>query len=86
MIDLYTWATPNGRKISILLEELRITYNVIPIDISKNEQFSSEFLEISPNNKIPIIYDHETNISLMESGAILYYLAKKYKKFIQQKL
>ena len=79
MIDLYTWTTPNGRKVSILLEELNINYKVIPINITKNEQFSEEFINISPNNKIPAIFDHEQKISLMESGAILLYLAEKYK-------
>lgn len=82
MIDLYTWTTPNGRKISILLEELGINYNMIPINITKNEQFSDDFLKISPNNKIPAIFDHENKISLMESGAIMIYLAEKYKNFI----
>lgn len=82
MIDLYTWSTPNGRKISILLEELEIKYKVYPINIIKNEQFNSSFLEISPNNKIPAIFDHANNISLMESGAIMLYLAEKYKKFL----
>ncbi len=82
MIDLYTWPTPNGRKISILLEELELEYNVIPINITKNQQYTEEFLKISPNNKIPAIFDHENNISLMESGAIMLYLAEKYKKFI----
>ena len=81
MIDLYTWSTPNGRKISILLEELKVNYKVTPINIMKNEQFSEDFLRISPNNKIPAIVDNENNISLMESGAIMLYLADKYKKF-----
>ena len=82
MIDLYTWSTPNGRKISILLEELKADYKVISINIMKNEQFSESFLKISPNNKIPAIVDNENNISLMESGAIMLYLADKYKKFL----
>jgi GST-like protein len=77
MIDLYTWSTPNGRKISIALEELGLPYNVKPIDIDEGEQFAPEFLKISPNNKIPAIVDHETGQSLMESGAILMYLAEK---------
>ena len=59
MIDLYTWSTPNGRKISILLEELKVKYKVIPINIMKNEQFSENFLKISPNNKIPAILSGE---------------------------
>ena len=82
MIDLYTWSTPNGRKISILLEELGIEYKVFPINIIKNEQFSDKFLEISPNNKIPAIFDHKENISLMESGVIMLYLAETYGKFL----
>ena len=82
MIDLYTWATPNGRKISIMLEELDLEYKVIPINIIKNEQFSDNFLKISPNNKIPAIIDHDSDTTLMESGAILLYLADKYKKLL----
>ena len=82
MIDLYTWSTPNGRKISIMLEELGLEYKVNPINIIKDEQFSDSFLKISPNNKIPAIIDHDNNTTLMESGAILLYLANKYKKFL----
>ena len=85
MIDLYTWATPNGRKISILLEELKVDYKVFPINIMQNEQFNENFLKISPNNKIPAILDNENNISMMESGAIMLYLAEKYKKFLPTK-
>jgi len=81
MIDLYTWATPNGRKVSIALEEMGLDYNVIPINIGKDEQFSPEFLEVSPNNKIPAIRDHDTGLALMESGAILMYLAEKTGQF-----
>lgn len=81
MIDLYTWTTPNGRKVSILLEELGVEYNVIPIDISKDEQFAPDFLKIAPNNRIPAIVDHDTGIHLMESGAIMMYLADKYGRF-----
>ncbi|GJL82657.1 MAG: thiol:disulfide oxidoreductase [marine bacterium B5-7] len=77
MIDLYTWSTPNGRKVSICLEELGLPYTVFPIDIAKNQQYGEDFLKISPNNKIPAIVDHDTGISLMESGAILIYLAEK---------
>ena len=77
MIDLYTWTTPNGRKASIALEELGLEYKAHPIDIRKNEQFQAEFLRISPNNKIPSIVDHENGMTLMESGAILIYLAEK---------
>ncbi|HYM32888.1 MAG TPA: glutathione S-transferase N-terminal domain-containing protein [Candidatus Cybelea sp.] len=87
MIDLYTWSTPNGRKISIALEELGLTYQVFPINISKNEQFAPDFLKISPNNKIPAIVDQEPPwgggpYSLFESGAILVYLADKTGKLI----
>ena len=77
MIDLYTWTTPNGRKVSIALEELGLPYKAHPIDINKNEQFAPDFLAISPNNRIPAIIDRDNNFSLMESGAILLYLAEK---------
>lgn len=77
MIDLYTWSTPNGRKVSIMLEELGLAYRVHPINILQDEQFAPAFLAISPNNKIPAIVDSETDTSLMESGAILLYLAHK---------
>ena len=80
-IDLYTWSTPNGRKISIALEEMRLPYEVYPINIGKDEQFTDEFLAISPNNKIPAIVDHDTGRSMMESGAILVYLAYKTGQF-----
>jgi GST-like protein len=81
MIDLYTWTTPNGRKVSILLEELGVPYTVHAINISKDEQFAPDFLKLSPNNKIPAIVDQDTGLSLMESGAIMLYLADKYQKF-----
>lgn len=84
MIDLYTWKTPNGRKISIALEELGLPYTVKTINISNNEQFAPDFLKISPNNKIPAIVDHETGISVMESGAILLYLADKTGRLMPQ--
>jgi len=77
VIDLYTWTTPNGRKVSIALEELGLPYTAHPIDINKNEQFAPAFLAISPNNRIPAIVDRDNNFSLMESGAILLYLAEK---------
>ena len=78
MIDLYTWSTPNGRKVSIMLEEIGLPYTVHSIDINKNEQFQPAFLKISPNNRIPAIVDHDNNgFALMESGAILLYLAEK---------
>tara|TARA_B110000263_G_scaffold98156_1_gene85776 strand:- start:87 stop:719 length:633 start_codon:yes stop_codon:yes gene_type:complete len=77
MIDLYTWTTPNGRKISIMLEELSLPYKAIGVNIGKDEQFEPDFLKISPNNKIPAIVDQDEGVSLMESGAILIYLAEK---------
>jgi GST-like protein len=87
-IDLYTWSTPNGRKISIALEELGLDYSVHPINITKDEQFAPDFLKISPNNKIPAIVDPEgpdgKPISVFESGAILLYLADKTGKFMPQ--
>ncbi|WP_420413939.1 glutathione S-transferase family protein [Roseibium sp.] len=82
MIDLYTWTTPNGRKVSILLEELGIDYNAHPINIGQGDQKTPEFLEISPNNKIPAIVDQDNSLKLMESGAIMIYLADKYGKFL----
>ena len=81
MIDLYTWATPNGRKISILLEELAIDYQVHAINISNGDQFEPAFLEIAPNNRIPAIHDRDCGVTLMESGAIMLYLANKYDRF-----
>ncbi|MEP5729959.1 MAG: glutathione S-transferase family protein [Sulfitobacter sp.] len=81
MIDLYTWTTPNGRKVSILLEELGVPYTVKSINITKDEQFAPDFLKISPNNRIPAIVDHETGIEMMETGAIMLYLAQKYDRF-----
>lgn len=77
MIDLYTWTTPNGRKVSIALEEMGLPYEAHPINIGEGDQHKPDFLEISPNNKIPAIVDRETGVSLMESGAILVYLAEK---------
>ena len=85
MITLYTWTTPNGRKISIALEEMGLRYEVKPINIGKDEQFSPEFLRIAPNNKIPAIVDHDSPggpLSIFESGAILQYLADKSGKFL----
>lgn len=82
MIDLYTWTTPNGRKVSIMLEELGVEYNVHPINIGEGDQKTPEFLKIGPNNKIPVIVDSDTGISVMETGAIMIYLAEKYGKFL----
>jgi len=81
VIDFYTWFTPNGRKVSLMLEECGLDYNVHAINIAKGEQFAPEFLKISPNNKIPAIVDHENGKSLMESGAIMMYLAETTGKF-----
>jgi len=86
MIDLYTWGTPNGRKVSIMLEETGLPYTVHPVDIGKGEQHEPAFLKISPGNKIPAIIDPEgpdgAPISLFESGAILIYLAEKTGRFL----
>jgi GST-like protein len=89
LIDLYTWSTPNGRKVSIMLEELALAYNVHPIDIGKGDQFEAGFVAISPNSKIPAIVDSEgpdgKPYALFESGAILLYLADKTGRFLSQK-
>ncbi len=87
MIDFYFWTTPNGYKVLMFLEELEIPYRIIPINISKGEQFGSEFLQISPNNKIPAIIDSDPKsgnepIEIFESGAILLYLAEKTTQFV----
>lgn len=86
MIEVYSWATPNGHKVHIMLEECALPYRVIPIDIGKGDQFGRDFLAISPNNKIPAIVDSEgpdgKPISLFESGAILLYLAAKAGRFL----
>lgn len=87
MIDLYYWSTPNGHKATIFLEEAALPYKLHPIDISKNEQFTKNFLSVNPNNKIPAIVDNNPTdnkgpMTLFESGAILWYLAEKVNKFI----
>ena len=86
MIDLYTWTTPNGRKVSIMLEETGLAYRVKPVDIGRGEQFAPDFLAISPNNRIPAIVDHDgpdgRPLSLFESGAILLYLSYKTGRFL----
>jgi GST-like protein len=82
MIDLYTWTTPNGRKVSILLEELVVPYEAHAVDIERGEQFAPAFLAISPNNKIPAIRDRTTGFTLMESGAILLWLAERHGRFL----
>jgi GSH-dependent disulfide-bond oxidoreductase len=85
MIDLYTWTTPNGRKVSIMLEEVGLPYRVHPINIGKDDQFKPDYIKINPNSKIPSIVDPDgpdgKPIAMMESGAILIYLARKTSKF-----
>lgn len=87
MIDLYYWTTPNGHKLTMFLEEAGLDYRIIPVNISKGEQFAPEFLAIAPNNRIPALVDHEpagggAPVSLFESGAMLLYLADKTGHFI----
>ncbi|MCZ6590901.1 MAG: glutathione S-transferase N-terminal domain-containing protein [Alphaproteobacteria bacterium] len=83
MIDFHTWTTPNGRKVAIMLEETGLEYKMIPINIGNDEQFAPDFLKIAPNNRIPAIVDHDNNdFSLMETGAILLYLAEKTGQFL----
>ncbi len=88
-MDFYYWSTPNGAKIALMLEECKLPYRAIPIDISNGEQLSPEFMAISPNNKIPALVDHQAPggpLSLFESGAILKYLAEKTGKFYPRDL
>ena len=88
MIQLYSWKTPNGRKVSVMLEEIALPYEVHAVDLSKRQQFTSEYLAINPNNKIPSIIDTDgpggKPLTLFESGAILMYLAEKTGKFWPQ--
>lgn len=87
MIDFYYWPTPNGWKVSIMLEECDLDYKLIPVNIGKGDQFKPEFLKISPNNRMPAIVDHDVDgqpISIFESGAILWYLAEKTGRFMPQ--
>lgn len=91
MIDLYYWTTPNGHKITLFLEEVGLPYRMLPVNISKGEQFAPGFLQIAPNNRIPAIVDTTpigggAPISIFESGAILLYLADKTQRFIPQDL
>jgi GST-like protein len=90
MIQLYTWATPNGKKVSIMLEEVELPYEVHPINIAKGDQLKPEYLAINPNNKIPAIIDSDgpdgKPLKLFESGAILMYLAEKTGKFLPQEI
>ena len=85
MIELFYAGTPNGRKISIMLEEIKFDYKITEINLSKGDQFNSDFRKISPFSKIPTITDHENNISIFESGAILIYLGEKSGKFYDKK-
>ena len=87
MYDLYYWTTPNGHKITMMLEEIGVNYQIVPINIGKGDQFEQDFLKISPNNRIPALVDNKPDgggdsISLFESGAILLYLAEKHEQFI----
>jgi GST-like protein len=85
MIDFYYWPTPNGWKVAIMLEECGLDYRVVPVNIGKGEQFRPEFLEISPNHRMPAIVDHDVPdapVSVFESGAILFYLARKTGRFM----
>ena len=84
-LDFYYWPTPNGWKVSIMLEECGLPYNLIPVNIGKGDQFRPEFLAISPNNRMPAIVDHDVDgepVPVFESGAILWYLAEKTGKFL----
>ena len=85
MIELFSADTPNGKKISIMLEEIKFPYKVTKVDISKGEQFKPEFKKISPFSKIPVIVDHDNNQTIFESGAILMYLGEKSNQFYDQK-
>ncbi|MFO1014882.1 MAG: glutathione S-transferase N-terminal domain-containing protein [Caulobacteraceae bacterium] len=87
MIDLHYWPTPNGKKVSILLEELGVPYRVVPVHIGRGDQFTDDYLKISPNNRMPALVDHEplgggAPISVFESGAMMIYLAEKYGRFM----
>ena len=91
MYDLYYWTTPNGHKVTMFFEEAGVDYKVIPINIGKGEQFTTDFLKISPNNRIPALVDHEPGLgkeklSLFESGAMLLYLAEKHGAFIPSEI
>jgi GST-like protein len=90
MIDLYTWPTPNGHKIHIMLEETGLPYKVIPVDIGVGDQFKPDFLKISPNNKMPAMVDSDgpdgKPMALAESGAMLFYLASKTGKFLPENI
>ncbi len=82
MHHLYTWSTPNGRKASIMLEELGVPYDVTPVDITQGQSRTPDYLAINPHGRIPVLTDHSTGMTLFESGAILLYLCKKHGRFI----
>jgi GST-like protein len=87
MLDFYYWPTPNGWKVAILLEELGESYNLVPVNISKGDQFKPAFLKISPNHRMPAIVDHDVEgdpVTVFESGAILFYLARKTGRFMEK--
>ena len=89
MIDLYYWPTPNGKKVTILLEELGVDYRIVPVNIGRGDQFKDDFLGISPNNRMPAIVDHAPKgggapVAIFESGAIMMYVAEKEGKFWPQ--
>jgi GST-like protein len=89
MLDLHYWATPNGKKVTILLEELGAEYRIVPVNIGKGDQFTAEFLKINPNHRMPVLVDHAPTgggepVSVFESGAIMMYLAEKFGRFWPQ--
>src|SRR5262249_33761087 len=89
MLDLHFWPTPNGKKVTILLEELGLDYNLVPCNIGRGDQFKPEFLKINPNHRMPVLVDHNPKgggapISVFESGAIMIYLAEKEGRFWPQ--
>jgi GST-like protein len=84
MIDLFYWPTPNGHKISIMLEECGLSYNTVPVRIGAGDQFAPDFLKIAPNNRIPAIVDRDNGVSVFEGGAILMYLAEKSGKLLPE--
>jgi GST-like protein len=91
MIDLHYWPTPNGKKVTILLEELGVPYRIVDVNIGRGDQFTDEFLKIGPNNRMPAMVDHDPDgggepVAIFESGAIMIYLAEKYRRFIPEDL
>ena len=91
MIELHYWPTPNGKKVTILLEELGVPYKIVPVNIGKGDQFTAEYLKLNPNNRMPALVDTEpadggAPLSVFESGAIMMYLAEKFGKFYPQDL